>query len=79
MLSVRALGSHGDHAERAKVNLPALARANASSKPAVVKARIDGTAATTEVRESESVTLWYGDSYSSTVKARILCCGASPE
>jgi acetolactate synthase-1/2/3 large subunit len=42
-----ALGGHGEHVERPEELGPALARAIASGKPAVVDVRIDGVAAPT--------------------------------
>lgn len=54
-------GAHGEYVERAEDIGPAIARALASGKPAVVQVPIDGLANATETPGFEEFASWYGD------------------
>jgi len=54
-------GAHGEYVERAEDIAPAVARALASGKPAVIQVPIDDVANATEVPGFEEFASWYGD------------------
>ncbi len=54
-------GAHGEYVDRAQDIGPAVARALASGKPAVVQVLIDGLANATEIPGFEEFATWYGD------------------
>lgn len=54
-------GAHGEYVERAEDIGPAITRALASGKPAVVQVPIDGVANATEVPGHEEFKSWYAD------------------
>ena len=54
-------GAYGEYVERAEDIAPAVARALASGKPAVVQVPIDDVANATEVPGFEEFASWYGD------------------
>jgi thiamine pyrophosphate-dependent acetolactate synthase large subunit-like protein len=56
-----AYGAHGEYAERREEIAPAVERALASGRPAVVQVPINGEINSLEVPGFEEFSTWYGD------------------
>jgi thiamine pyrophosphate-dependent acetolactate synthase large subunit-like protein len=54
-------GAHGEYVDRVEDIGPAVERALASGKPAVVQVPIDGVANATQIPGFEEFATWYGD------------------
>jgi thiamine pyrophosphate-dependent acetolactate synthase large subunit-like protein len=57
----RGFGAHGEYVDRTEDIAPAMQRALASNKPAVVQVVIDGEANTTDMPGIEEFMSWYGE------------------
>jgi acetolactate synthase I/II/III large subunit len=57
----QGFGAHGEFVERAEDIAPAMQRAMASNKPAVIQVVIDGLANTTDMPGIEEFMSWYGE------------------